>query len=393
MAQSRRLNPFGEPPNSAIFVAGPPAIDERGTIYYQAIHLDPVEPWTRDVIDAWLVRVGTDGTISRVSLRELIPSAPGATDLCTTSFDTAQLPFPPGRDAVAPAGSCGSQRPTLNVAPAIAPDGTVYTVSRAHFNDRWGYLLALNPDLTFKWATSLRNRFSDGCNVTIPANGTPGGCHEDARTGVDPADNQPGSGRVLEDSTSSPVVLPDGKILYGAYTRYNYAQGQLMLFAPDGAYLGHYGFGWDVTPSVYRHDGGYSVVLKENRYNTGSYCNDPEFCPPRTLSAPDDPEQYFITQLDSSLKVEWSFRNPDTLEWCVNALAVDRNGVVFANSEDGYLYAIAQGGELRDRLRLGPALGSAYTPVAIGGDGRIYAQHDGTLFLVGPGPRPRAARR
>jgi hypothetical protein len=408
-----RLNPFSDSISSGIFTAGPPAVDAQGNIYYNAIQLDPVNPWSVDLIDAWLVRIGSDGTFARVSFRSLLSGVLPGTALCTTSFEVSQLPFPPSRDAVAPSGICGSQRPGLNVAPAIAPDGTIYTVSRAHFNDRWGYLVALNPDLSFRWATSLRNRFSDGCNVTIPPNGTPGGCRGDARTGVDPADNQLGSGRVLDDSTSSPVVTPDGKILYGAYTRYNYAQGQLMLFAADGTFLTSYGFGWDLTPSVLRHDGTYSIVLKENHYNSGSYCNLAQFCPQRNLSAPADPEQYFITQLDSSLGVEWKFRNINTLscrrgddgrlecvedhpngfEWCVNALAVDRNGIVFANSQDGYLYAIAPGGVLRDRILLRAALGAAYTPLAIGRDGLLYANNDGILFLVGPGPRSRAVRR
>jgi outer membrane protein assembly factor BamB len=276
--------------------------------------------------------------------------------------------------------------------------------------------VAVNPDLTPKWSSTLRNRLTDGCNVLLPPNGSPGGCRAGAMRGVDPSDNQFGSGRVTDDSTSSPVVAPDGRILYGAVTRYNWSQGHLMMFNADGSYFGAYKFGWDTTPAIYRHDGTYSILLKENRYAPGSYCNNQAFCPsPRTLVTPDDPEQYLITQLSPSLQVEWQYRNtntqscmrngdgtiscisdhPNGFEWCVNAIAVDRRGVVYANSEDGHVYAIGQGGVLKERLFLNLALFAAYTPLSIGDDGRIYTQNDGMLFIVGqePGPRRRAVRR
>ncbi len=70
-------------------------------------------------------------------------------------------------------------------------------------------------------------------------------------------------------------------------------------------------------------------------------------------------------------------------EWCINAPVVDSNGVVYANSEDGNIYAIGQGGNLKSNLFLDLALGAAYTPLAIGPDGRVYTENKGTLFVVG----------
>jgi outer membrane protein assembly factor BamB len=70
-------------------------------------------------------------------------------------------------------------------------------------------------------------------------------------------------------------------------------------------------------------------------------------------------------------------------EWCINAPVVDAHGVVYANSEDGNLYAINQGGTLRQTLFLQLALGAAYTPLAIGPDGKVYTENDGYLFAVG----------
>jgi len=62
---------------------------------------------------------------------------------------------------------------------------------------------------------------------------------------------------------------------------------------------------------------------------------------------------------------------------------VDVNGVVYANSEDGNVYAINQGGTLRANIFLDLALGAAYTPLAIGPDGKIYTENKGTLFVIG----------
>ena len=280
----------------------------------------------------------------------------------------------------------------MNAAPAVAPDGTIYVISRTHFNAYWGYLTAVNADLTPKWSVSLRNRFHDGCGVLLPPNGSSGGCRSGTTIGVDPADNLPGSGIILDNSSASPVVAPDGSILYGAYNTYNDEQGHLMHFDSQGAFLGAYGFGWDTTPAIYPHDGSYSIIEKENHY--GGVVHPPE---------------YFITQLDPALNVEWQLRNTNTeacgrdsqgsivcvptqpgFEWCVNAPAVDAEGTVYANSEDGNIYAIGQGGIIRQTLFLQLALGAGYTPVAIGPDGRVYAQNAGHLFVIGGLPHRRA---
>jgi outer membrane protein assembly factor BamB len=293
------------------------------------------------------------------------------------------------------------------VAPAIALDGTIYTVSRAHFNARYSYVVAVNPDLSRRWATSLRGLVNDGCGGLLPIGTsldppTPNACRVGTpRSGVDPATNEPPAGRAEDVSSSSPTVLPDGSVLYGAFTAYNHSRGHLFKLGPDGHFLASYDFGWDTTPAVYPHDGTYSVVTKENRYGVGSYCRDAEYCP-REEEGP-----FYITQLDSNLVPEWQFLSTETescvpgpndaprcmadhpngFEWCINAPAVDADGVVYANGEDGYLYAIAQGGGIltapRQRIFLSWALGAAYTPLALGPDGRVYTENGGQLFAVG----------
>ena len=105
--------------------------------------------------------------------------------------------------------------------------------------------------------------------------------------------------------------------------------------------------------------------------------------------------------------VEWSFKNtntqsctrnpdgsitcvsdhPNSFEWCVNQPAVDAAGVVYANSEDGFLYAIGPDGKLRQKIFLDRAIGAAYTPLSLDSAGRIYSQNFGHLFVVGDSAR------
>ena len=365
------------------YITSPLVADAAGNIYYNIIYFQNSNPWTNDVAGASLAKITANGLNTAASYATMVAGAPKATDGCRTVFSSAELPWPPSPDAVPPDAPCGSQRPGLNVAPAIGSDGTIYTVSRAHFNSRYTYLVALNPDMTTKWSRSLRDRFNDGCNVTLPPNGAPGGCRTGALDGVDPSDNTLGAGRAIDDSSSSPLIAPDHSVFYGAYTRYNYTQGHLMHFSATGTYLGAYPFGWDITPGIYTHDNSYSVITKENRYPAGTYCDEHAFCPVR-------PAAYFVTALDPSLHVQWSLRAPRDFEWCVNGPAIDANGVSYVNSEDGYLYAINRDGTLRSSIRLTDALGQAYTPVAIDDRGRVYAEKAGTLFVVGQPVRDRA---
>ena len=351
------LQPFGEN-DPGRFVTSPLTIDANGSIYYTVLKLDPSGPWTKDANEAWLVKIDSTGQATKAAFAELVPDAP--TGGCTTTFPVPALPWPPAPDAIAPLAPCGSQRPAMNAAPAVGPDGTIYAISRAHLNSFYGYLVAVNPDLTPRWAASLRDRLSDGCDVLLPPSGTLGGCRAGSLPGVDPATNQMPAGRVVDQSTASPVVAPDGSILYGAYTRYNYARGHLFRFSPEGSFLGTYDFGWDITPAVYEHDGTWSVILKDNHYDGGSYCAVPGQC--GTGEA-----HYNLTSLGPDLGPEWTYENTNNqacerqsdgslscqetnekFEWCVNMVAVDGDGVIYANSEDGNLYAVDRRGSWLD---------------------------------------------
>jgi outer membrane protein assembly factor BamB len=391
----QRINPFGVALDPSIFVAGPITADASGNIYYTAIRLNLSAPWTTDSTGAWLVRVKSDGTTTAIPFSTLVTGAPQSSDPCLGAFRSDERPWPPSAGAVPDSIPCGRQRPGINAAPAVGPDGTIYFVSKAHFNSYYSYLVAVSSDLTPKWSASMRNLFHDGCGVFVPFGNQPFYCRPGTATGVDPSQNLPGAGRVNDSSTSSPVVAPDGTIYYGSFTSYNDGGGHLVHYSAAGVYLGAYRFGWDTTPAIYPHDGTFSLVTKENRYG-GVVTPRPE---------------YYITQLSPDLEVEWQLqstatdacgRDPhgevicvpeqaDGFEWCVNAPAVDAHGTVYVNSEDGNLYAISQGGVVTSKIFLQLALGAGYTPVSIGPEGRVYAQNAGHLFVVGEGARRRIA--
>jgi len=413
-------------------VAGPLSADSSGNVYYNAIKFtDQTIGVYPGLVNSWLVKIAPDDTVSMVSYPTLLAGiAPAATAPCERSFSVFTLPWPPSPTSAPRTGICGAQRPGLNIAPAIGSDGTIYTASRGHGSlasfgstgDRASFVVAVNPDLTLKWATSLQHTLNDGCGVLVPiaSSSTPekGKCRNAANFGVDPSTNRRGSGRILDAGTSSPVVLPDGNVYFGAYTRYNIARGHAYkLRGSDGGILADYDFGWDDTQAVFQHDGTYSIVMKDNHYDeeAGFYCN-PSSLAPVSLTVCDSTGipagPFYITQVNSNLVPEWKFqstetrnchRNPDGtvtcvndgshpngFEWCINAPAVDGAHNVYVESEDGNIYVLDQGHTdtfttPKAKFFTNLAVGAAYTPFSIDHQGRLYGQNNGHLFVLGEG--------
>jgi hypothetical protein len=384
-----RLPGVGQDPDT--YVAGGIAADRHGNLYYNALALNAINPFL-DPRGAWLVKVRPDDTVAMASFPAIATGAPAATDACFTQFSGALAPFPPAPDAVPPTAPCGAQRPGLNVTPAVGDDGTVVTVSTAHRNRRYSFVVAVHADLSPKWTASLRGILDDGCGVRVASDATPettdpfvrfNHCRVGANVGVEPQTNLPPAGQASDLGSSSPVILPDGGVLYGAFTGYNQFRGHLFKFDASGRPAGTYDFGWDVTPAVYRHDGTYSIVIKDNFYFDA---------------------QFYMSQLDPQLRVEWTAKatnsqscqrdpdgnvtcvedpaHPTGFEWCVNAPAVDGKGNVYANNEDGWVYKIDQRGRIVDKLFLLQPLGAAYTPISIDRRGRLFSLNGGDLFVI-----------
>jgi|HubBroStandDraft_6_1064221.scaffolds.fasta_scaffold19213_2 hypothetical protein len=401
------INPFNGNGNvnaTNTFVSSPLSTDSAGNIYYNVIELNTNgDPWGgNDVANSWLVKIAPDDSTLTATYASLVPGAPAGTATnCPGTFfsdgSNPPFPWPPSPNAVAPAfpGPCGSQRPGVNIAPAIAANGTIYTASRAHFDSMATYLIAVNPDLSPAWQASLQNRLTDGCGVLLPiaaagVTNEPNSCLNGTTVGVDPTTNAAGSGVIIDLASSSPTVLPDGSVVFGAIDNYNYSRGHLFRFDSQGNYVGAFGFGWDSTPGIYVHGSTFSVVIKDNHYPSTAYCGSSS-----PVCTPTSPGPYLITQLDANFNVEWSFQSttidndhPNGYEWCINMPAIDMDGNVYVNSEDGNAYELPQGNSgiftvPTGKIFLDSAIGAAYTPISVGPDGKIYTQNNGQLFVIG----------
>lgn len=423
---AKQIDPFAGRGNVAnnTYVFSPLTADPQGNVYYNVIELADSslgDPWRNDPVNSWLVKVTPQDAQSVVKYATLTPTAPTADAQCDVpyffAYDPAvTLPWPPASFPATPTKRCGPQRPAANVAPAVAPDGTIYTVSRTHREAAaQTFLIAVNPDLSLKWAAPMQHLLNDGCGVIVPINDSSNSnvnyCRFGTAVGVDPNTNAMGSADIPDQGSSSPTVLPDSSVVFGTMSNYNAGRGHLLHFDAQGNYLNEFDFGWDTTPAVYTHkDGTFSVIIKDNHYPVPFYCGGNPGCQ-------NVPAVYYISQVDPNkadplfpqkMLTEWSFQStnmqsckrnadgtvnctsdhPNGFEWCINMPAVDANGNVFVTSEDGNIYAIPQGNSgvfttAQGNLFLNVALGAAYTPLAIGPDGRFYTQNNGHLFVVG----------
>jgi hypothetical protein len=284
---------------TTVFVSGVPTIADDGTLYYSVYALanNPLG------LVSHLVQVTVDGTISSVSYAALTGDS--------------------------------QQRPPLNAAAAVAPDGTVYIGSTR--GNAPGWLVAVNPDLSLKWMASTASDPNHQANL-------------------------------IDLSTSSPMVAPDGRIYYGGHNGNGLSQGYMYEFSPDGQFLAYFDFGWDTTPAIFPDPDGdpthYYLVQKYNRYGDG---------------------RYWVTALDPNtnpMTIVWQWELVGN-EFCINAPAVDQTGAVYVLGEDGYLYRIAWGAQNVTRVFLDRAISAAYTPVSLGPDGTVYALNNGKVFVVG----------
>jgi hypothetical protein len=274
------------------------------------------------------------------------------------------------------AGDASMVKTATNSAPALSADGaTLYVVVNQAFGSGSapaGRLLALE-------SATLAPRAS--------------------RLLVDPLFSTPAG--VSDNASSSPTVGPDGRVFIGVLEAnapsHNF-RGWLLQFdaalTPAGV---PGGFGWDNTASIvpramlpqYAGASSYLLALKYNSYpniGTGDGQHRVAIVDP-TDSQPDRFSSTFvmrevITVLGPTADPGYS---GGVTEWCINSAAVDpATNSVLMNSEDGYLYRWhLPTNTLSERIRLNNGYAQAYTPTAVGADGRVYAVNNARLFSIG----------
>lgn len=209
---------------------------------------------------------------------------------------------------------------------------------------------------------------------------------------------------VIDDSSASPTVGPDGDVYFGVYATScctNQDKGWLLHFDKTLTQARTPGaFGWDDTTSIVPSAmvpsyNGTSSYLLFSKYNNPSETGGDGINRIAIL----DPN---ATQIDATTGVAvmrevmtLAGMTPDgdpesdpdgsVREWCVNSAAVDPiTKSVIASSEDGVVYRWdLTSNTFTESLRLADGTGETSTPTVIGVDGTGYAISNAVLFAFG----------
>jgi hypothetical protein len=322
--------------NQAIQICTPITGDSSGNLYFGYVSTGVPLPGYPHGIPGGLARVSSSGTGSFVSAASL-------------------------------SGNGNYSLMAYNSTPAISNDGsTVYAaVNQGYYTS--GYLC--------RASSSTLNPLS---RVLL----------------VDPSTG--GHAIVINDSTASPTVGPDGDVYFGVLEdnlpSHN-DRGWLLHFDSTlGRAKTPGSFGWDDTASIvpraavpsYTGSSSYLVLTKYNNYaesGTGDGQNklavlDPNGTEPDPISG-----NTVMKEVITILGPTPNNGLPGVHEWCINSAAIDPvNKCAVVNSEDGNAYRWDfTTNTLSAPLNLAPPTGEPYTPTLIGPDGSVYAINDGAL--------------
>jgi subtilisin family serine protease len=274
----------------------------------------------------------------------------------------------------------------LQAAPAVSLDGsTIYVSVRSNTTSNYGYLLALD-------STTLQLK------ETSPGSGV-----KERVFLKDPRSGQANSAALLDDSSASPTIGPDGEVYYGVMGRPgNGSRGWTLHFSADLQQEKTPGpFGWDTTNAIvpssmvasYTGTSKYLLFTKSNNYygfDGGDGINKIAIYDPNdTMVEPHASSNGLLVMKEvmsiAGPTLDHEHPAPSVREWCINTAAVDPfTKSVLANSEDGKLYRWdLTTNSFTQVVTLTAGIGEAYTPVLIGKDGTVYAINNAILFAVG----------
>jgi Bacterial Ig-like domain (group 3)/Divergent InlB B-repeat domain len=330
--------------NSTVFINTPITADAGGTIFF-GFRVQGTAPAPLNTTQSGFARIDPDGNALYV--------------LAGTAAADPNIAFD-----------------SHNSAPALSNDGTtVYVPVKSATDEFYGYLLGLD-------ATTLSTKY----RVFLK----------------DPRDHLNNAG-ILDLSTASPTVAPDGDVYFGIYVNGNGSRGFLLRFSGDLAVeKTPGGFGWDYTPAIvpasmvplYTGSSTYLIFSKYNNYATGDGdgVNRIALLDPNATQIDPHPSanglvemREVLTAIGPKPESEDSSFPYAVREWCINTAAVNpATNSVFAPSEDGHLYRwnLATN-SLEQAAVLTSGIGEPYVPTVIGPDGTVYTLNGGTLFALG----------
>jgi hypothetical protein len=285
--------------------------------------------------------------------------------------------------AASAAGDSGIGVVPHNCAPALSNDGsTLYMGVRSASTEYYGYLVALD-------STTLATQHK----VFLK----------------DPRSNFLRNAGLLDDSTASPLVGPDGDVYYGIFGNpYNGSRGFLAHFSADLSETKTFGgFGWDSTPALvpasmvptYTGTSDYLLFEKYNNYviangDGGDGVNQIAILDPNdTMTDPHSSSNgldvmnavMIIAGPTPDTSFNSTYRNA-VREWCINTALVDpATKSVVMPSEDGKLYRwdLTTNSFTQVVTVNSTGIGEAYVPTLEGPDGTIYTIENAKLFAVG----------
>lgn len=331
--------------NSTVFINTPLTADSNGNVFF-GFRTQGTAPAPLNSTKSGIARVAPDGTGTFVLV-----------------------------DAMTSDGNV--TRTQHNSAPALSNDeSTLYVV--AHGNSQYyGYLVALN-------STTLATQ----AKVFLK----------------DPRNNGANNAALLDDSTASPMVAPDGDVFLGVFGNpYNGSRGFLLHFSPNlGTQYVPGAFGWDQTPSIvpasmvpqYKGPSSYLLFSKYNNYaiNDGNGVNQVAILDPKTTQIDPHSSANGLTVMREVLTMNGP--TPDAefpgvtnavREWCINTSVVNpATGEVYFDSEDGHIYAWHLGkNSLTQAVLLSSGIGEPYVPTVLGPDGTVYTLNGTYTFALG----------
>lgn len=206
---------------------------------------------------------------------------------------------------------------------------------------------------------------------------------------------------ILDDSSCSPVVGPDGDVYVGTFGNPdNGSRGFLLHFVADlsaGRLAG--AFGYDYTPAIvpatmvpsYTGSSSYLLFCNYNNYKTGDGdgINTAAILDPNASQIDGHTSGNSLQEMREVLKVIGP--TPDAansggvLPWAINAPAVNAatNSIFFENA-DGHIYRWnTSSNALTEALALTAGTGTPDVPTSIGPDGTIYTLNGGNTFAIG----------